>query len=139
MSLFGKKEKEEIARLKAQMLPQQVELAELDEKVEEANKRLQKVTLDLEQAERKLADTKKQIIETDEAALIQSFGIYTPHYAYATSDEYKEHLKDVRNQQKSMIKAGRAVTGNMNWTVNGSASKGKKMVSDMQKLLLRAV
>ena len=26
----------------------------------------------------------------------------------------------------------------MNWTVNGSASKGKKMVQDMQKLLLRA-
>ena len=26
----------------------------------------------------------------------------------------------------------------MNWTVNGNASKGKKMVADMQKLLLRA-
>lgn len=152
MSLFGKKEKEEVARLegqiisqqeeiaklKAQILPQQVELAELDEKIEEAKKRLQKVTLDLEQAERNLADAKKQIIETDEAALMQSFGIYTPHYAYATSDEYKDRLKTVRSQQKSMIKAGNAASGNMNWTVNGSASKGKKMVSDMQKLLLRA-
>lgn len=37
-----------------------------------------------------------------------------------------------------MIKAKTAVSGNMNWTVNGNASKGKKMVSDMQKLLLRA-
>ena len=37
-----------------------------------------------------------------------------------------------------MIKNKTAVSGNMNWTVNGNASKGKKMVSDMQKLLLRA-
>ena len=37
-----------------------------------------------------------------------------------------------------MIKNKTAVTGNSNWTVNNSAAKGKKMVSDMQKLLLRA-
>ena len=40
--------------------------------------------------------------------------------------------------EEDMIKAGAAVTGNMNWTVNGSKSEGKKMVKDMQKLLLRA-
>lgn len=37
-----------------------------------------------------------------------------------------------------MIKNNQAVTGNMKWTVNGNASQGKKMVKDMQKLLLRA-
>lgn len=54
------------------------------------------------------------------------------------ADEYKAHLLEIRAKQKDMIKAKTAVSGNMNWTVNGNASKGKKMVADMQKLLLRA-
>lgn len=45
---------------------------------------------------------------------------------------------DIIKNGKAMIKAKTAVSGNMNWTVNGNASKGKKMVADMQKLLLRA-
>lgn len=85
-----------------------------------------------------LNNLRAQIIETDEAALMQSFGIYTPHYRYQTSEEYKIQLDNVRKRQKDMIKAGNAVTGNQNWTVNGSASQGKQMVKDMQKLLLRA-
>ena len=37
-----------------------------------------------------------------------------------------------------MIKDKVAVSGNANWQVNGSTTKGRKMVSDTQKLLLRA-
>lgn len=37
-----------------------------------------------------------------------------------------------------MIKDKTAVLGATNWQVNGSTAKGKKMLSDMQKLLLRA-
>lgn len=85
-----------------------------------------------------LEEAKQQIIETDEAALLQSFGFYTPHYSYTTSDEYKEKLKLIRDNQKDLVKNDRAVTGNNKWTVNGSLSQGKKMVSDMKKLLLRA-
>ncbi len=40
--------------------------------------------------------------------------------------------------QKEMIKSGAAAVGNQNWTVNNSASKGKKMVNDMIKLVLRS-
>ena len=69
---------------------------------------------------------------------MQSFGLYTPRYSFMNADEYKAHLLEIRAKQKDMIKNKTAVSGNMNWTVNGNASKGKKMVSDMQKLLLRA-
>ena len=37
-----------------------------------------------------------------------------------------------------MIKTGIAVTGYNNWQINGSVANGKKMIKDMQKLLLRA-
>lgn len=79
-----------------------------------------------------------QIICMDEQIELQSFGLYTPKYDFASSELYKNRLSQIRNTQKVLIKNGQAVTGNTNWTVNGSKSQGKKMVKDMQKLLLRA-
>lgn len=131
MSLFGFSEKKEIERLKAQLSPEQNQLDYLAQKIKEARAELQSV-------QNQVNEAKKQIIETDEAALLQSFGIYTPHYSYTTSDEYKDKLKEVRDKQKALVKSGKAVAGNENWKVNGSLSQGKKMVRDMQKLLLRA-
>ncbi|CZT57453.1 DUF4041 domain-containing protein [Solibaculum mannosilyticum] len=81
---------------------------------------------------------KKQVIQLDEQMLWQDFGLYEPKYDFCTSDEYNKRLKEIRQRQKDMIKAKTAVTGNMNWTVNGSKAQGRKMVTDMQKLLLRA-
>ena len=79
-----------------------------------------------------------QIICMDEQIELQSFGLYTPKYDFASSELYKTRLSQIRDTQKALIKNGQAVTGNTNWTVNGSTSQGKKMVKDMQKLLLRA-
>ena len=138
MSLFGRKEKEELSRLRAQISPEQLELADLTDQIQKARTELSAIESELYATKQELAAAKEQIIETDEAALLQSFGVYTPHYSYTTSDEYKERIKDIREQQKAILKAGRAVTGNTKWQVNGSASKGKKMVADMQKLLMRA-
>ncbi len=145
MSLFGLKEKKEIEKLKASMTPEQHELADINTRIEEAKKEFQKLQRQIEHIEGKLKETdieltekRKSIIETDEAVLLQSFGIYTPHYFYTTSDEYKQQLLSVRDRQKALIKSGKAATGNQNWQVNGSSSQGRKMVSDMQKLLLRA-
>lgn len=138
MSLFGKKEKEEIARLKSMMTPEQIQLSAVTDELEQAKAQLQKVQQELFQAQQNLAITKAEIIETDEAALMQSFGFYTPHYSYTTSEQYQVKLKAIRDEQKKAISEGSAISGNMNWQVNGSASKGKKMVADMQKLFLRA-
>lgn len=145
MSLFGRKEKQEIERLKSQMSPEMIRvadmeglLAELESKTSAAKKQLASIQQRCAAEENKLKKIKQQIIETDEAILLQSFGFYTPHYSYATSDEYKEELKRVRDKQKQAIKNASAVTGSQSWTVNGSQAKGNKMVKDMQKLLLRA-
>lgn len=79
-----------------------------------------------------------QIIYLDDEILVQEFGIYKPQYDFANALDYKEKLAEVRAKQKALIKEKSAVPGNTNWQVNGSASQGKKMVSDTQKLLLRA-
>lgn len=99
---------------------------------------LHAVLNELSKAKSELSQKKSQIIETDEEILVQEFGIYSPRYAFENSTEYKSKLEKVRKSQKEMIKAGTAANGNMNWTVNNSASKGRTMVKNMQKLLLRS-
>ncbi len=85
-----------------------------------------------------IASKKQQIITFDDAILVQEFGLYSPRFDFINSSEYKEKLSQIRGYQKACIKNGTAVSGNLNWTVNNNAAKGKKMVQDMQKLLLRA-
>lgn len=85
-----------------------------------------------------IAEKKKRIISFDDEILVQEFGLYEPQYDFASALDYKQALAEIRAEQKRLIKSKLAVTGNVNWQVNGSASKGRKMVSDTQKLLLRA-
>ena len=103
----------------------------LDDDILSKNQQLR--SLDLE-----LTKKRAEIVETDEKALLQTFGFYTPQYDFVNSEAYKNQLDEIRKKQKEMITAKSATTGFTNWTVDGSASKGKTMVSNMQKLLLRA-
>lgn len=138
MSLFGLKEKKEIERLRATLSPEQVELADLQGALEEARKALAIVTAQREQEVQKLDALRAQLVQTEEELNLQSFGIYKPRYDLMRADDYRARLMEIRAQQKEMIKAKTAVTGVTNWTVNNNAAQGRKMVSDMQKLLLRA-
>ena len=85
-----------------------------------------------------IAAKKADIIWLDEAIQIQEFGLYEPQFDLASSLDYKEELARIRKRQKDLIKENRAVTGNTGWSVNGNFAQGKKMVTDTQKLLLRA-
>lgn len=85
-----------------------------------------------------IENKKGLLIELDEEMLLQDFGVYKPRYQFTNADEYKRKLDELRDEQKSLIKTGHAANGDTNWTVNGNLTKGKKMVKDMQKLVLRA-
>ena len=86
----------------------------------------------------KLDALKKELVVTDEEILLQSYGLYSPKFEFATAEKYRAALEKIRMRQKDLIKRDSAASGNMGWTVNGNAAQGKKMVKDMQKLLLRA-
>ena len=88
--------------------------------------------------ERQIAQKKKQLIFLDDEIVVQEFGLYTPQFDFASALDYKEELANIRTLQKDLIKNKTAVTGAKDWTVNGDKAKGQKMVSDTQKLLLRA-
>lgn len=93
---------------------------------------------DISALDQTIADKKNQIIWLDDEILVQEFGLYSPKFDFANALGYKEALSEIRATQKALIKNKKAVTGNTAWTVNNSAAKGKKLVTDTQKLLLRA-
>lgn len=81
---------------------------------------------------------KEEIIELRDEILLQSFSLYRPTYSFANSEEYKNKLEEIREEQKSLIRFDLATTCKTNWTVNNSYRKGEKMVKDTKKLLLSA-
>lgn len=107
-------------------------------KIEELKASIKGLDDTIKQKSEELKAKNKELICLDEEITLQSFGLYAPKYEFDNSDEYKAKLIDIRKHQKTMIKNGTAVTGNQNWTVNGNAAQGRKMIKDMQKLLLRA-
>lgn len=145
MSLFGRKEKKQIEQLQGdiealqQAMPDEcVDLAKINRKVEIARADYEELQAKIAAAWAEVKRAKEELVETNEAVMLQSFGLYEPHYDFQRADEYKVRLAEIRAKQKDMIKAKTATTGNQNWNVNNSASKGRKMVADTQKLLLRA-
>lgn len=111
---------------------------ELEKNITNLEKKLQEQRIETDGLTAEIASKKQQLISFDDAILVQEFGLYSPRYDFVKASEYKDKITQIRAQQKECIKNGTAVSGDMDWTVNKSAAKGKKMVKDMQKLLLRA-
>lgn len=142
MALFGKREttalKEEIAELQKKLLPENNDLERLRREIAEAVAEKEALQKEIADTQNQLDSVKADYVETSDAVLFQSFGLYSPRFDFAKADDYKARLLEIRADQKEMIRNKTAVVGSTTWTVNGNAAQGKKMVSDMQKLLLRA-
>lgn len=138
--------------LQALLTPEMRNALALQEKMRELEQSIQSEQKEIESLDKAIADKqnhinlldntisnkKSEIVSLDDEILVQEFGLYEPYFDFANALDYKEELAKIRSKQKELIKNKTAVSGATEWTVNGSASKGKKMVSDTQKLLLRA-
>lgn len=93
----------------------------------------------IESSRAELGRVRQQIVETEDVALLQEAGVY--HYTHPLSDAvaYQRELERIDEQVKEMNrKDGGAIQATTNWTVNGSAAEGRKMIRDFSKLMLRA-
>lgn len=123
--------KQEILRLQDVQKDEQSEIGRLDNIISSK-------TAEISSLDKTIKEKKDSIVWMDDEILVQEFGLYQPQFDFASALDYKEALAKIRTMQKDIIKRKEAVSGNTNWKVNDSASKGQKMVSDTQKLLLRA-
>ncbi len=125
--------------------PEYQDLTYIREQIESSNKKLASISSEITNKQaslttlnKEIESKQKSIINLNNIAEMQEFGIYEPTFEFLKVDEYKNRLTRIRDQQKAMIRDKSAVTGFTNWTVNNSLAQGKKMVTDTQKLLLRA-
>jgi len=85
-----------------------------------------------------ISEKKKYIIELDNQILLQDFGVYTPIYNLVNSEAYKDRLSFIRQKQKELIRNDKACTYPTTFTLDGSLSKGKKLIKDNVKQILRS-
>jgi hypothetical protein len=90
----------------------------------------------LKQHETELRQT---IVTTEDLALLQESGIYIYHHPLTDAVAYQKELATIESKVKDMVrKDGGAVEASTTWHVDGSAAKGRAMVRDISKLMLRA-
>lgn len=123
--------KQEIERLEGEKRKRQAELDGISNEVDLRNRLVGKLDASIEAK-------KSQIATFDDAILVQDFGLYEPRFDFANSTQFRDELKRCRAQQRDAIKEINQQVGNSTWTVNGSVQKGRKMVRETTKLLMRA-
>jgi len=80
-----------------------------------------------------------EVVETREVSLLQEAGIYEYRHPLASAVSYQAKLREIQDRVKTMVRSdGGAVLHSTEWTVNGSAAQGRKMVREYSKLMLRA-
>lgn len=85
-----------------------------------------------------VAALRQRIVEVNDSEMLQEFGLY--EFAHPLEDvlAYRERLDGLRVRIKELARSGQVVTAVSNWTVNGSATEGRKLVDDTAKLMLSA-
>ncbi|MCA1367191.1 DUF4041 domain-containing protein [Bradyrhizobium sp. BRP14] len=80
----------------------------------------------------------KEVAVFDERLAFAEMGVYEPHFDFSDSEQYKQAIGAVRDEQKRLMSEKRAVICTTTWSVDGSASKGQTMTNRNIKLTLRA-
>jgi hypothetical protein len=133
----------EIARLRAEMDRLGVlDVVDLERQREALKAETEQIRDSLTQEktalESQIADLKRRVVKTSEEEILQEVGIYEYRHPLSDSVAYKAELAKLQDRIKTMAKAdGGAIQCAANWQVEGSAAKGRKMVRDISKLMLR--
>jgi len=97
-----------------------------------------KLNLDYKTAIETFTKLRKEVSLYESKLDLLDFGVYEPIYDFERSDEYRDELNKIIEQQKSMISNETAAICNTTWTINGSEAKGRASTKRYIKLALRA-
>jgi hypothetical protein len=92
----------------------------------------------IREEEQKLRVARTEIVETEDALILQEVGVYQFRHPLDSATQYKDAIATVKEQMKAKIKDKTAVHANYGFTFNNSAAKGKTFVNDFVRLMLRA-
>jgi seryl-tRNA synthetase len=88
---------------------------------------------------RRQEEVHQSVVKTEDIALLQESGVYRYHHPLTDAVAFRAQLDRIEDEIKSMVKKdGGAVLATTSWMVNNSEAKGRAMVRDFSKLMLRA-
>lgn len=93
---------------------------------------------EISKCEAQLAELRADVVTTEETAILQEVGVYEYRHPLDDSVAYKSQLSLLKDEIKTQARTYEAVTASTTWTVDNSLPKGRKMVRDISKLMLRA-
>ena len=112
------------------------------EKIERMNKAIKDKRDVLDSINTEMKNTeegyKKLLEDSENIMYVVESGTYNFHYHYEDSERYEERLKEIKEEQKEMVKCELAVEHFTKWHINGSYKKGEIQMKNTDKLLLRA-
>lgn len=79
-----------------------------------------------------------ELVELSDQRVLQDVGIYRYHHPLEDAAAYKERLRSLEDQIDALVKSGQAILAAELFTFSGSLAKGRKLVGDLSKLMLRA-
>ena len=85
-----------------------------------------------------IAAARVELVETQDTQELQTVGLYRYHHPAETSVQLKDELARVQAAIKQAVRDKTAITATSNFTFNNSVAQGRKFVSDMSKIMLRA-
>lgn len=120
-------------------------IIDIDEAVKKSLKEQKIVDKDIEKLRSSYKNKKiifdklvKEAAIYDETIELAELGFYKPHFDFDTSEEYKDKIKSVKEEQKQMIRNKRAVFCEVEWELQGSKAKGRTMTNRNIRLTARA-
>lgn len=85
-----------------------------------------------------LVESSPEIIELDDARVLQEVGIYRYHHPLENATAYRDRLQDLQVRVEELVTSQRAIERSEIFTFNNSLAKGRRMTGDLAKLMLRA-
>jgi hypothetical protein len=79
-----------------------------------------------------------QLVELNDAIVLQQVGIYEYHHPLEDAEAHKERLSELQEQLKDTVRQREAVLASHMFSYNNSLAAGRRMVADFSKLMLRA-
>ena len=112
------------------------ELADLQAQIAKAREQRDRLMADIRvEAEREL---RADLVELNDALTLQAAGVYEYRHPLESADAYKQRLADLQSRIKAAITEDRAILASSSFSLDNSLAKGKRMVTDLGKLMLRA-
>ncbi len=127
---------EQIIGLRRMLVVKERESADLQDKVQELTAQLNARPVAAPTAQQPLSDPR--VITVDDALVLQEVGIYEYHHPLENADSYKQALTDLRLAIREAVKTNDAVVVANKFSFNNSLAEGRRLTSDLSKLMLRA-